>query len=151
MTSRTLQMIAEVKMHLRDSHAVSWNQKQQSHPKRHFGLPPPSIRNSESSLPGTPCHHLPPRGKMLRRRTIYTRSVYGTSIPLQMMIQTSILVSESHRPMFRLFDFTSNHWVKEHNEKCSRSLNEGLNFYELPSDHDVDAARVEESQFCDYR
>ena len=27
MTNKTLQMIAEVKMHLRDSHAASWGQK----------------------------------------------------------------------------------------------------------------------------
>jgi len=55
------------------------------------------------------------------------------------------------RSVCDLFDFTSNHWVKEHNKKCSRSLDEELNFYELLSDHDVDAAGVEESQFCDYR
>jgi hypothetical protein len=55
------------------------------------------------------------------------------------------------RTICELFNFSSDHWVKEHREKCSRSLAEELNFYELISGHDIDAAGVEESQFCDYR
>ena len=53
MTSNTLQMIAEVKMHLRDSHAASWKMKQKSRTKRQFG-PAPSASNQELSLPATP-------------------------------------------------------------------------------------------------
>ena len=49
------------------------------------------------------------------------------------------------------FDFTSTHWVKEHQKKFSRGLAEELDFYELLSGHGIDAAGVEESQFCDYQ
>jgi len=55
------------------------------------------------------------------------------------------------RSICDLFDFSSDHWVKEYHKKCSRSLNEELNFYELLSNHDIDVAGVEESQFCDYQ
>ena len=55
------------------------------------------------------------------------------------------------RSICELFDFTSMHWVKEHQKKSSRGLGEELDFYELLSGHDIDAAGVEESQFCDYR
>ena len=53
------------------------------------------------------------------------------------------------RSVCELFDFSSKHWVKEYQKKCS--LEEELNFYELLSGHDINAAGVEESEFCDYR
>ena len=56
-----------------------------------------------------------------------------------------------NRTICDLFDFTSDHWVKEHHGRCSRRLDEELSFYDLLSNHDVDAAGIEESQFCDYR
>jgi hypothetical protein len=54
------------------------------------------------------------------------------------------------RSVCDLFNFTLNHWVRGHHVKCLHGLNEERNFYELLSNHDVDAAGVEESQFCDY-
>ena len=55
------------------------------------------------------------------------------------------------RSICELFDFSSRHWVKDHDKRCSYSLEEELNFYELLSGHDIDAAGIEESEFCDYR
>jgi len=55
------------------------------------------------------------------------------------------------RSICDLFDFTSDHWAKGHHAKCLHGLNEERNFHELLSNHDVDAAGVEESQVCDYR
>ena len=52
MTSKMLQMIAEVKMHLRDGHAASWSQKQKSRAKRKFGPQPSGTHNPDHSLPG---------------------------------------------------------------------------------------------------
>ena len=43
------------------------------------------------------------------------------------------------------------YWAKKHRKKCSCGSDEELNFYELLSNHNVNAAGVEESQFCDYR
>ena len=54
------------------------------------------------------------------------------------------------RSICDLFEVTSDHWVKEYRKKCSRCLNEERSFYELLSNHNVDAAGVEESEFCDY-
>ena len=34
---------------------------------------------------------------------------------------------------------------------CSRGLDEEINLYELLNNHNINAAGVEESQFCDYR
>jgi hypothetical protein len=55
------------------------------------------------------------------------------------------------RSISDLFDFTSHCWAKDHQKRCSRRLDEELNFYELLSNHDIDAVGIEESQFCDYR
>ena len=54
------------------------------------------------------------------------------------------------RSICDLFDVTSNQWVKEYRKKCLQSLNEEWSFYELLSNHDINAAGVEESEFCDY-
>ena len=161
MTSKTLQMIAEIKMHLRDSHAASWNQKQQSRMKRQFGTPAP-----ESSLPTTPnstTSSMPP--PVIPEKDIDTESDSDLHpIGLQGMIKdfnsltaddtdlntdTSTYIWTS-RSICDLFDVTSDHWVKEYRKKCSRCLNEEWSFYELLSNHNVNAAGVEESEFCDY-
>jgi hypothetical protein len=55
------------------------------------------------------------------------------------------------RGICELFDFSSKHWETEHRNKGLRSLEEELEFYNLLSGHDIDAAGVEESNFCDYR
>ena len=57
----------------------------------------------------------------------------------------------NNRSICDLFDFHSNHWAKEHHRKCSNCLDEELDFYEFLSNHNVDSAGVEESQFCDYQ
>lgn len=54
------------------------------------------------------------------------------------------------RSICDLFDFTSEYWVKD-KKRNSNWLDEERNFYESLSNHDLDAAGVEESQFCDYR
>ena len=56
-----------------------------------------------------------------------------------------------NRSICDLFDFSSSHWAKEHGRRCSNRLDEELDFYEFLSNHDIDSAGVEESQFCDYR
>ena len=164
MTSTTLQMIAEIKMHLRDSHAASWNLKQQSHTKRQFG-PPPNVHNQEPSQPATPIStssSMPP--PPTSERDVETENDLQPIGFREMIKDFNSLEAENaddigdvstyawaSQTVCSLFDFTSSHWVKEHRRKCSRGLDEELNFYELLSNHDVDAAGVEESQFCDYR
>jgi len=160
MTSKTLQTIAEVKMHLRDSHAASWNQKQQSRVKRHFGAPAP-----ESSLPATPnsaSSSMPP--PIIPEKDADTENNLYLIGMREMIEDFNSLAADdvdldtdtpaytwAARSICDLFDFSSDHWMKEYRKKCSHSLNEELNFYELLSNHDIDAAGVEESQFCDYR
>lgn len=162
MTSKTLQMIAEVKMHLHDSHAASWNQKQKSHVKRQFGTPTP-----ESSLPTTPnstSSSMPPP-VIPEKDTDPENDSDLHQIGLQGMIEDfSSLAADDDidldtdapayvwtaRSICDLFDVTSDHWVKEYHKRCSQSLNEEWSFYELLSNHDIDAAGVEESEFCDY-
>ena len=160
MTSKTLQTIAEVKMHLRDSHAASWSQKQQSRMKRHFGAPAP-----ESSLPATPIStssSMPPPAipekdvdgenslHLIGMREMIEdfNSLAADDTDLDADVHTYVWVEKS---ICDLFDFTSDHWVGEYRKKGSHSLNEELNFYELLSSHDIDAVGVEESQFCDYQ
>jgi hypothetical protein len=166
-TSKTLQMLAEIKMHLRDSHATSWNQKQQLRAKRNFGPPPPNIHNPISSLPGTPntTSSMPP--PTASGNDVEADNDLHT-IGLREMVEDFNLVAaddtdldcdhehaSTHvwdaREICDLFNFSSKHWVKDHQKKCLRSLEEELNFYDLLSGHDIDAAGVEESHFCDYR
>lgn len=160
MTGKTLQTIAEVKMHLRDSHAASWNQKQQSRMKRQFGVPA-----AESSLPTTPnsaSSSMPPPiipGKEVdtdndlhpigfREMVEDFNSLAADDTDLSTDTSTYV---QAPRSICDLFDFRSDHWVKEYHKKRSQSLGEELNFYESLSNHDIDAAGVEESQLCDYR
>lgn len=164
MTSKTLQMIAEVKMHLRDGHAASWSQKQKSRAKRKFGPQPSGTHNPDHSLPGTPntTSSMPP--PMTPGSDTETDTDLHP-ISLREMIEdfNSLAADETDidsddeaynwksRSICELFDFSSRHWVKEHDKRCSHSLEEELNFYELLSGHDIDAAGIEESEFCDYR
>ena len=169
MASTTLQMIAEVKMRLHDSHAASWGQKQQSCTKRHFGLLPPSTHNPDHSLPGTPSvipSSMPPPSTSLESDTEVTdddlcpiglremikdfNSLAADDVNLDLNLDNEAYVW-GVRSVCELFDFSSKHWVKEHQKKCLHSLEEELNFYELLSGHDIDAVGVEESEFCDYR
>ena len=164
MSSKTLQMIAEIKMHLRDSHAASWSQKQQSRSKRQFGLPT-GIRGPESSLPATPNstvsivpppvtpdrdneteNNLHPIGFREMIENFNSLAEDGMDFDLG---DASAYVWGS-RSICDLFDFTSNYWIKEHRKKSSNPLDEERNFYETLSSHDIDAAAIEESQFCDY-
>jgi len=168
MTSKTLQTIAEVKMHLRDSHAASWSQKQRSRNKRHFGIPPSSSTHTpDQSLPGTPNTTLssipppiPPVGdtEMDNDNNLHPVGLREMIEDFNALEDEDGLDHEREstyvwgaRSVCDLFDFSSNHWVKGHREKCSRGLAEELNFYELLSGHDIDAAGVEESHFCDYQ
>ena len=165
MTSNTLQMIAEVKMHLRDSHAASYNMKQQSRAKRQFGAPP-SIRNQESSLPATPnstSSSMPPPPTSERdietendlhpigfREMIEDFSSLATADEGDITVEEGSGCSWVNRSICDLFDFTSEYWVKDKKRNLNW-LDEERNFYESLSNHDLDAAGVEESQFCDYR
>ena len=153
-------------MHLRDSHATSWNQKQQLRTKRQFGAPPPTVNTPESSLPTAPnsvSSSMPPPAILERDvdtgndlhpiglwDMIEDFNSLGAADDTDLDVDTTDYVW-TPQSICDLFDFTSSHWAKEHRKKCSRSLDEELNFYEFLSNHDIDAAGVEESQFCDYR
>lgn len=167
MISKTLQMIAEVKMHLYDSHAASWNKKQQSHMKRHFGQPP-MTKNLESSLPTTPnstSSPMPPPltlGKdastennlhpiCMREMIEDFSSLAANNTDSNTSLEDPSMYIWPTRSICELFDFASNHWAKEHRTRCSHNLDNECNFYELLSSHDVDVAGVEESHFCDYQ
>ena len=164
MTSKTLQMIAEVKMHLRDTHAASWNHKQQSRAKRYFGPPPASIHNPDHSLPATPntTSPMPPPttsgSEMDTDNDLHPIGLREMIDDFNFLETNNTDLDLDHEPcvwgtksICELFDFESKHWVKVHEKKCLRSLEEELSFYELLSGHDIDAAGVEESNFCDYR
>ena len=165
MTSKTLQMIAEVKMHLCDSHAASWNMKQQSRSKRQFG-PLSNIRDRESSLLATPSStslSMPPppaSGKDVdmendlhpigfREMIEDFNSLAADDADLN--VEETVVYAWTNRSICDIFDFSSNHWAKEHRRRCSNRLDEELDFYEFLSNHDIDSAGVEESQFCDYQ
>src|SRR5579872_3067644 len=166
MTSKTLQMIAEVKMHLHDSHTSSWNLKQQTRAKRQFGQPS-SIRNQDASLPTTPSSIPPsmPPPPPSERNVEDESDLDIHPISFREMIEdfTSLAADEaSHiggastsvwvkRSICDLFDFTSAYWTREYHKKNTCHLNEERNFYEFLSNHDIDAAGVEESEFCDYK
>ena len=127
MASTTLQMIAEVKMHLHDSHAASWGQKQQSCTKRCFGLPPPSTHNPGHSLPGTPSvipSSMPPPSTSLESDTevIYNdlcpislyemikdfNSLAANNVDLDLNLDNEAYVW-GVRSVCELFDFSSKH------------------------------------------
>ena len=165
MTSNTLQIIAEVKMHLRDSHAASWKMKQKSRTKRQFG-PAPSASNQELSLPATPNSAsvpMPPPPTLEKeaetendihpigfREMVEDFNSLATEGPDMGAGEGGHAYSWENRGICDLFDFTSNYWIREHSRRSQNHLDEECNFYEHLSNHDVDAAGVEESQFCDY-
>ena len=164
MTSKTLQTLAEVKMHLRDSHAASWNLKQQSRTKWQFG-PPSNDHNQEPPQPTTPnstSSSMPP--PTTSGRDTETEDELHPIGFREMIEDFNSLGSDEVEPspedgstyvwakrcICDLFDFTSTYWVKENRKKHSQYLDEERGFCEFLSNNDVDSVGVEESQFCDY-
>ena len=159
MASKTLQTIAKAKMHLHNSHAASWNQKQQSRVKQHFGTPAqefllPAIPNSTLSSmlsPGIP-----------ERDINGENDLYLHSIGLRGVIKDFNLLAADNtdldtntptytwttRSICNLPDTTSDHWMKCC-KRCSKSLNKERAFYELLSNHDIDAVGMGEYELCD--
>ena len=82
MTSQTLQTIAEVRMHIYDSHAAFWNLKQQFCKKQQLNhLQMTTIKSCHSTQPQTSLHHLcchhPLQGETLRQEVSSIQLVLG--------------------------------------------------------------------------
>ena len=133
MTSKTLQMIAKVKMHLCDSHTASWNMKQQSCMKWQFG-PLSSARERELSLWATPSSassSMPPppaSGKDVNTENDLHPIGFWEMIEdfnslaaddADLNVEEMPIYAWNNRSICDLFDFDSNHWAKEHRRKCS--------------------------------
>ena len=164
MTSQTLQTIAEVKMYLHDSHAASWNLKQQSCAKRQFG-PPSNDHDQEPSQPATPNNpssSMPPPPTPKRdtetedelhpigfREMIEDFNSLGSD-EAELSPEYGSTYIWAKQYICDLFDFTSTYWVKENCKEYSQHLDGECSFCEFLSNNDVDSVGVEESRFCDY-